>query len=149
MRVALMFAVFAVAVPDRPDPTPREAKTLADQLLGNWQSVRLIVYGNVNPPNQQDGDHTTIDRGRWVSFKQGIQKDGMPTTYTIDITKSPAVIDFVVKQGAMDIKLIGIIKIEGDLLTVCYVTDRLARPTEFASAPNSQTSLLEMKRLKK
>ena len=149
MRSLLMITLFVCAVPDRPNPTPDENKTLAEKIQGDWESVNLIMHGVLQQPTQRDGEFTTIDAGRWIGIKHGKPKDGNPTTYTVNATKIPATIDFVIRPGATEIQLFGIIKIEGDLLTVCYSMDRASRPTEFVSTPNSQALVLEMKRCRK
>ena len=44
MRAMLLFAVFAVAVPDRPDPTPKQPN---DQLVGEWVNRNHSASGRV------------------------------------------------------------------------------------------------------
>jgi uncharacterized protein (TIGR03067 family) len=144
MRTLVMFAVLAVAVPDRPDPTPKEAKPLAEQLQGHWQITASFIDGVAFPL----GGYYLIDGKRMMYFEKGKTRDES-TTYTIDVTKKPATIDVISKIGDMDVKEMGIFKIEGDVLTTCWPFQSGNRPTQFELDPKKHSALMQMKRIKK
>ena len=149
MRAALMIAMLTVAVPDRPDRTPKEVKPAPTGIQGHWQGVNATVFGQPQKPMPGEEDIVIhITAGEILTFKKGMPEN-QKLTYTIDTTKTPAAIDLVQKQGRMDFKLAGIFKIEGDKLTLCLSFLDAARPTEFVSTAASQTILLEMKRVPK
>jgi len=144
MRCLLMFAVLAAAVPDRPDPTPNEARPLQEQLQGEWQVVAALTGGKpiaTLKPGEAvfifAGDRLTIRRPTLENIYE----------FTIDATPNPAAIKVRSKKIAgKDVDgapVIGIIKIEGDLLSICL------RPVNgFASTPETKATLWQVKRAK-
>jgi len=63
-------------------------------------------------------------------------------TYTLDTTKSPIAIDMKPKGGTYDGKtLLGIVKVDGDTMTICFAEPGKPRPTKFESTAESGTVL--------
>ncbi len=59
-------------------------------------------------------------------------------TYAIDTSKSPAAIDMKPKGGTYDGKtLLGIVKVDGETLTIAFAEPGKDRPTRFESAVGS------------
>ena len=122
MRTLLLLAVLAVAVPDRPAPPMPEKPPAPQQLVvGDWQDMSTPSYVLRITPT----DTMFVVNGA-VSAA-----DGLTAAYTIDWTKSPATIDFMPKQrgGTMP----GILKLEGDKLTIALRTNGNNRPLDFKS----------------
>jgi uncharacterized protein (TIGR03067 family) len=70
-------------------------------------------------------------------------------TYAIDATKNPVAIDMKPKGGTYAGKtLLGIVKVEGDTMTICFAEPGKARPAKFESAPGSSTVLAVHKKAK-
>jgi uncharacterized protein (TIGR03067 family) len=70
-------------------------------------------------------------------------------TYTIDTTKSPIAIDMKAKGGTYDGKaLLGIVKLDGDTLTICFAEPGKDRPTKFESTAGSGFVLAVLKKAK-
>jgi uncharacterized protein (TIGR03067 family) len=121
MRVFLMLVVLAVLVPDRQDPTPKEYKpSPGNQILGDWKDDRNNYVLRFLP-----GETAFIINGE---ISQG---DGLTANVVIDWTQTPVHIDFRPKQRGG--KMMGILKMEGDHLTVCIRTGGDGRPTGFAN----------------
>jgi uncharacterized protein (TIGR03067 family) len=56
-------------------------------------------------------------------------------TYTIDATKDPVAIDMKPKGGTYDGKtLLGIVKVEGGTMTICFAEPGKPRPAKFEGA---------------
>ena len=121
MRAVLMFAVLAVAVPDRPDPTPKKAPLPKEQIVGAWQDQnnRTLML-RIRPAESE-----------FLINGNPSPHDGLTANIVIDWTKNPATIDFQPKQrgGVM----LGILKLEGDQLTINLRTSGNTRPTNFGA----------------
>jgi uncharacterized protein (TIGR03067 family) len=88
-----------------------------------------------------EGDKHTVKKGNEV-IQVGIQK--------LDPSRSPKAIDVTMTEGpSKGAVMLGIYEINGDTLKVCFDAAGKKRPTEFKSAPGSQTFLNVHKRLKK
>lgn len=70
-------------------------------------------------------------------------------TYTIDAGKTPATIDLMPKGGTYDGKtLLGIVKVDGDTLTIAFAEPGKDRPTKFESTAGSGVVVAVHKRAK-
>ncbi len=87
------------------------------------------------------GDKYTVKKGDDV-IQVGRQK--------LDPSQSPKAIDVTITEGLnKGAVLLGIYEIDGDTLKVCFDEEGKKRPTEFKSAPGSQTFVNVHKRVKK
>jgi uncharacterized protein (TIGR03067 family) len=144
MRTVLLIAILAVAAPIREDQRPKE-KPLQEQVIGAWQSVKVIERGT-EVEIAMKVVFTPTEVHLWTDGERKMDEDA---TWVIDAKKDPAMIDLnPKKKGAK--KELGILKIEGDVLTVCVVEESDGpRPTEFKSPADSKVVLLHFKRVKK
>jgi uncharacterized protein (TIGR03067 family) len=70
-------------------------------------------------------------------------------TYTLDTTKTPITIDIKPKGGTYDGKtLLGIVKVDGDTLTIAFAEPGKDRPTKFESPEGSGVVLSVHKKAK-
>lgn len=154
MREVLLFTALVCVAPDRPDPTPKDTAPIVPfraQLNGEWRVVQSLIAGRAHTsikPNQAvfvfDGDKMMIRR-------EDVGGKELPYTIVVNGKSNPATIDVSIgKTKSPKTFSAGIIKIEGDVLTMCLQSGVAAnRPTEFASHQDSRTILWQLKRIKK
>jgi uncharacterized protein (TIGR03067 family) len=152
MRALLMIPLLMLAVPDRQDPTPREAKSLTEQFQGKWQKVKWVAFGKEDMQTFSEDVFTIIDASHWTNMERG-ESTGDEFIYTIDLTKHPAAFSMVYKDKNVEkklgvVRINGIFKIEGDILTYC-ATINGAAPTEFISTSENGMVLTQMRRYQK
>ena len=88
-----------------------------------------------------EGDKHTVKKGNEV-IQVGTQK--------LDPSRSPKAIDVTLTEGVnKGAVMLGIYEINGDTLKVCFDAEGKKRPTQFKSAPGSETFVNVHKRLKK
>src|SRR5437763_413952 len=94
MRAILLLSVFAVAVPDRLDPSPKEkSKPLNEELLGEWRLFKEVQNGRDNA-NVTLSLVFTPEAMQHVNYLGNARQPGGSYNYTLDTTKNPAVIRF-------------------------------------------------------
>ena len=83
-------------------------------------------------------------------YRAKLGADSLTATFKVDSSKSPKEIDLTPTTGENKGKTVkGIYKIAGDYLTICRgLTEKEARPTEFAAPVNSGLLLVTWKRSK-
>ena len=119
MRAILIFAVFAIAVPDRPDPTPKQPN---NQLVGEW----------VNRSHPASVLRIMPSESVFILRGQPSLEDGFTAAYVVDWSKNPVTIDFTAKHDGRKIECI--LKVEGDRLSVAQPLNNDPRPASFAGA---------------
>src|SRR5437660_12212149 len=98
MRAIFMFTILAIAVPDRPDPTPRESKPFNDRIQGQWQIVDALNGGKPHAMLKL-GPSVFIFEGNRMTIRKPKLEDNI-YTITLDPTKSPVAIEIVAKKIA-------------------------------------------------
>jgi uncharacterized protein (TIGR03067 family) len=117
-------------------------------LQGVWTCSSATIDGNAlaeeaakNLKLTLTADRYKTERGEQVLFD---------STYSINSTKNPPQIDMIGTEGDLKGKAaLGIYKLDGDMLTICYVMPGKERPTAFASQPQSSAFLVVWKRSQK
>ncbi len=147
MRAFLLLAVL-LAVPDREDPTPRpKPRTLQEQLLGEWRVEKVAFAGGPDVPGPDMENRTLHFTPTEILVKvNGEPRPADDAGYQLDATKTPVAIDLLSGKG-QDKKIEGILKLEGNQLTICFSVDG-ARPTEFNTATKSIQAVLHLKRIR-
>lgn len=147
MRMLFLLALI-VALPDRPNPTPRETpKSVHEQLLGDWDFVKLSIGGGLEPPMKDEARVLRFGAKEVQVFVNGELKAQDGADYTIDATKAPITFDLTPRNGTGE-KVQGILKLEGDTLTLC-ISIGGNRPVDFASNDKAPQAVMHLKRVKR
>ena len=132
MRTLFVLAL-VVALPDRPDMTPREKpRSPHEALLGDWAYISSTADG-FGEGNLNSIWRVTATEAIWLAGGSPMNENTLTATYSIDWTASPVTIDLQPKQH--NGKMLGIVRIEGDRMVMAMALYGGSRPTEFHNAP--------------
>jgi uncharacterized protein (TIGR03067 family) len=132
MRAVFLLALL-VALPDRPDMTPREKpRSPHEALIGDWAYISSTADGN-GVSNLQSIWRVTPTEAFWLAGGSPMNDNSLTARYTIDWTASPVTIDLQPKQHKG--KMLGIVRIEGDRMVMAMSLSDGNRPTDFFNAP--------------
>jgi uncharacterized protein (TIGR03067 family) len=142
MRTPLAFGLLVVGfgfalADDKKDPT-----------TGKWVIESVTREGKAN--DALKGALREHAGGKYTIAPAAGSK-AQPTTggYALDATKSPMTIDMMPKGGNYDGKtLLGIVQVEGDVMTIAFAEPGKERPTKFESAAGSGTVIAVCKKAK-
>jgi uncharacterized protein (TIGR03067 family) len=117
-------------------------------LDGEWSMVSGQANGQDMPKEFVNtgkrvakDDEVTIKIGGQVFFK---------AKFTIDATKKPKTIDYVMTEGfTKGQKQLGIYELDGDMVKFCFAAPGKDRPTDFTAKEGSQRTFSVWKRDKK
>jgi len=115
-------------------------------LVGEWVGETGVRGGK--PENPPAGTALTFMADGKVRFREGADAKAEEGTYTVDPKKDPAEIDIVPPNGAKGVTILGIYKVEGDTLILCFAMGQ-DRPKVFAAPDGSEVILVTCKRATK
>jgi uncharacterized protein (TIGR03067 family) len=117
----------------------------AKSLEGSWACVTVETGGERKPDDVAKQLRLTLTAVRYkTEFGEQVLFD---STYTVDLAKSPAEIDIIGTEGEFKGKAaLGLLKLEGDTLTMCYVMPGGMRPSGFESPKGSGVTLVVWRR---
>jgi uncharacterized protein (TIGR03067 family) len=138
----LVGLALVVGAPAKKDAPPKDPPTL----IGEWIGESGVRGGK--PENPPPGTTLTFLADGKLRFKEGKDGKSEEGAYNADAKKSPSEIDITPPEAAKGETLLGIYKIEGDTLTLCFAMGG-ERPKEFAAPAGSEVMLVTCKRVKK
>ena len=136
--------VLAVGAPAVKDPPKKDVS-----IVGEWIVEKLMVGDfDVSPKGKESLRFVFANDGQ-VTVTEDAKKPEV-SEYKVDLKKSPAEIDILPTKDSKDKPMLGIFKIEGDVLTIsCVEGTKDPRPTKFESTKESPTFLITLRRVKK
>jgi uncharacterized protein (TIGR03067 family) len=147
MNATLILGVaIGVSAPAIKDPPKKDAG-----VVGEWVPESMTLGGKKMTTPVGVRYELTAD-GQWISLVEAMRV-GMPASryYRLDAKADPPTIDIITPsppEGARSDPTLGIYKVEGDTMTVCYSLGK-DRPTKFESPEGSRAMLMVLKRVKK
>lgn len=134
---AVVASFALVSADDKKDPTA--GKWVIESVTRNGKAVDALK-GAVRV--HTDGSYT-------LTPAAGSKAEPSGGTYKIDATKTPMHIDTSAKGGTFDGKTLqGIVKVDGDTLTIAYAAPGKDRPTTFESKEGSGVTVAVHKKAK-
>jgi uncharacterized protein (TIGR03067 family) len=133
LPLLLLFAAAALSAP-LPDAVKEANERDKKALQGNWQVVDLESGGGhpIKPAQLRKLKHA-FRGNEFILDGTDEDKSDMPIHYKVDATKDPKTIDFAF-EGKDATSWLGIYKIDGDKLVICWGNDGGARPTKFQTS---------------
>jgi uncharacterized protein (TIGR03067 family) len=131
-----------VAAPAAKDPPKKEPPSI----IGEWAGESGVRGGK--PDNPPPGTSITFTKDGKVIMKEGGEGRAEEATYKADSKKDLAEIDITPPAREKEQTLLGIYKIEGDTLTLCFSMGG-ERPKAFEAPAGTQIMLITCKRVKK
>jgi uncharacterized protein (TIGR03067 family) len=118
-------------------------------LVGEWVGEKAVAGGKEKPVPEGGITFTFTADGK-LSVKEGKPDKNDTGTYKTDPKKAPAEIDIIPPEDKKEPTVLGIYKLDGDTLTLCFGRGKEgSRPTKFESPEGSQTIVITLKRAKK
>ncbi len=147
-----VLAVVALVTLAAGTPAEDKAGDARKELAGVWATVSMVVDGEEIPADRCEGVRLEVDpAGKYALRDIYRSPDGKPYErgrLVLDAASSPKAIDLLAAQGPdRDLSSLGIYKLEGDRLTLCYAQAGVkTRPTKFASKAGKDGVVLHVLR---
>jgi uncharacterized protein (TIGR03067 family) len=133
-----LILALAIAAPGTKDSPKKESS-----IVGEWTGQKA-TFGGEDRPIPEGGVVFEFTADGKVTIREA-KKNPEPADYKVDPKKDPAEIDVTPPAGEKQPTMLGIYKVEKDILTICMARGG-ERPKKFESPKDSPTMLIVLKR---
>lgn len=119
-----------------------EAQALVGKLAGAWRLTASTDRGKALAADAAGKFDFVFEKNQLRAYQDG--KEVLRATVYVEVLDGRATFDFVGDAGTD----LGILKLDGDTLTLCVAGGGAGRPTEFAGTEKSNSVLMVLKRQK-
>jgi uncharacterized protein (TIGR03067 family) len=121
-------------------------------IVGEWTLESTSLAGKAAKIAANLRYEFTAD-GQWLIRRDGVEMKSAPRQYKVDPKAKPATFDVTYHSPAGAAiaarNMLGIYKVEGDTLTICYTVGDGERPKSFEPEDGVRTAVMVLKRSKK
>lgn len=146
MNPILLGLAITLGAPALKEPPKKDAG-----IVGEWVLESSSFGGKADKIAGDNRYEFTAD-GKWLIRLNRAEVKALPRQFKVDAKANPATIDvtFLKPDGGalQQPAILGIYKIEGDTLTICYAPGS-ERPTSFEPAGGARAAVIVLKRAKK
>jgi uncharacterized protein (TIGR03067 family) len=144
--LGLLIGLVQASRADEPKKAPRTTETL-QQLQGSWQVESWEESGKALPPGQLKTCGVFFGANIFV-FRRN-DKMYQAGSVQLDPRKSPATINFSIRDGeGKDDVMLGIYRLDGDALKLCFDPKGGSRPEDFKADEKSGLVFIALKKPK-
>jgi uncharacterized protein (TIGR03067 family) len=146
MNAIFLGAALVVGAPALKDPPKKDPG-----IVGEWALESTMLGGKAGKVASALRYEFTAD-GQWIIRREGAVVKTVPRQYKVDTKANPATIDITYQKdggAAQPPDMLGIYKIDGDTLTLCYTPGGGERPTTFEPAEGVRVAVMVLRRVKK
>lgn len=148
MNATMLGVAILVAAPGLKDEPKKDA-----DICGEWLVETMTLEGKPNSKPSFELVYRFTSDGQWLARRDGVDLKTTPREIKVDGKTKPSMIDVIYKSpragAAPPPNMLGIYKVDGDVLTICFGEGGSERPKTFETPDGANVMLMTLKRSKK
>ena len=141
LSVILLLAPLTLVAAPVPTHLMKE-RPLAEALKGEWQLTSRVENGTASDPDLIKNRRMVVGDGKYTLYNG--KDEFLTAAFKVDATQKPQHFDITDAR----FNQLGVVKLEGDVLTLCLAPSGAARPTEFESPAGKSRILVTYTRVR-